>query len=615
MINRKKRVSLQKAILIISLILLFILILIWIGLVFFSKENQAESEEEGNLGTFGILTTDSETGVYFPEGCSGAELKQVWDSIFRESSNSVGIISNDDCEQYFLYKFSEYKNITYILSGINKPNEKGISAIYTNISQELKQQILDIDGSNLDSGDHTIPLLILSILLGNGVSGDREIINSNAAEMEFTDRFSLEAGNWEGPVDEAFIFTDKGRGIVHQTKILTFFFQNTSIGAGIPICTDSDGGQNKDVQGTTTDRTLSNSDYCITDNRLREYYCENETSVKSITPYCDSGKICENGRCVQEEGNNAPIFLSSDCGNISWTKDKNYTLDMEDCFEDSDNDDLEYKIIRNSSCENYNKIGVIKSGTKITLMPLKNWVGNGCFYITANDSKNNIKGTVNFQVYKMPVVFEKFEIKNPLPKSENVTVLGRQNKTFSIDNTNYNSIAWYVDNFLVQNTSKVYRAKHFPPGNYTIHVEIKKGAVEKDNYSWNLRVLEDGSGDRVGIDAKKIIFWAILIIFIIIILLVVWLFIDRKKDKPEKMNLKISSGFKKKKDTPIEKNNPLEEIKKKPKNLKTGKIKKIETKKLGQKNEKKEKLKIEDKTEEKGDIKDHKSQTYFNIPS
>lgn len=70
-------------------------------------------------------------------------------------------------------------------------------------------------------------------------------------------------------------------------------------------CTDSDGGQNYEVQGNTegfgnsTNPVVSKvTDFCIDQNSLTEYYCSNTTYWTKTVYYCPYG--CENGACNKQ---------------------------------------------------------------------------------------------------------------------------------------------------------------------------------------------------------------------------------------------------------------------------------------------------------------------------
>ncbi|MFH1786001.1 MAG: hypothetical protein ABH842_06245 [Candidatus Micrarchaeota archaeon] len=61
-------------------------------------------------------------------------------------------------------------------------------------------------------------------------------------------------------------------------------------------CTETDGGKDELVKGTTTDSTGSNTDYCTPFGGLNEYYCDNG-QMKSDVLMCSVG-TCQNGVCT-----------------------------------------------------------------------------------------------------------------------------------------------------------------------------------------------------------------------------------------------------------------------------------------------------------------------------
>ena len=64
-----------------------------------------------------------------------------------------------------------------------------------------------------------------------------------------------------------------------------------------PACSDSDGGQNFYVRGTTSKGTLNYSDYCGTGNNLFENYCDANGNIQINYLYvCPSG--CSDGACI-----------------------------------------------------------------------------------------------------------------------------------------------------------------------------------------------------------------------------------------------------------------------------------------------------------------------------
>ncbi|HSB46428.1 MAG TPA: Kazal-type serine protease inhibitor family protein [Candidatus Bilamarchaeum sp.] len=62
-------------------------------------------------------------------------------------------------------------------------------------------------------------------------------------------------------------------------------------------CTDSDGGSNAAVAGTTTDSSGSSPDFCASATSVGEYYCSG-TLKQSTTIACPSGQVCTGGECI-----------------------------------------------------------------------------------------------------------------------------------------------------------------------------------------------------------------------------------------------------------------------------------------------------------------------------
>lgn len=65
-------------------------------------------------------------------------------------------------------------------------------------------------------------------------------------------------------------------------------------------CTDSDGGDNKLVKGSCTDRWKGiMHDACISDTRIFEQICQGDACVSAIVKDCPQDTVCRNGACVQ----------------------------------------------------------------------------------------------------------------------------------------------------------------------------------------------------------------------------------------------------------------------------------------------------------------------------
>ncbi|MBU0585930.1 hypothetical protein KJ780_00290 [Candidatus Micrarchaeota archaeon] len=64
------------------------------------------------------------------------------------------------------------------------------------------------------------------------------------------------------------------------------------------VCTDSDGGKDKSVFGQVEAGGSMMQDECISEFKLKEYYCENGTAL-STELACGSGFYCDEGICVE----------------------------------------------------------------------------------------------------------------------------------------------------------------------------------------------------------------------------------------------------------------------------------------------------------------------------
>ena len=74
-------------------------------------------------------------------------------------------------------------------------------------------------------------------------------------------------------------------------------------------CYDSDGGKNNNVTGIATDFTgYRGVDYCINNDVLKEFYCNNiVNTVKSVMVNCsdfDIKTICKDGACIKKVATN-----------------------------------------------------------------------------------------------------------------------------------------------------------------------------------------------------------------------------------------------------------------------------------------------------------------------
>ncbi|VVC04524.1 Uncharacterised protein [Candidatus Bilamarchaeum dharawalense] len=77
------------------------------------------------------------------------------------------------------------------------------------------------------------------------------------------------------------------------------------------VCEDSDGGQDKYEQGTTTKGSDEVTDYCKDSDTVREYFCNANDNIDYNNMDCPSDYECDNGECVST---GSPTCSDSDGG-------------------------------------------------------------------------------------------------------------------------------------------------------------------------------------------------------------------------------------------------------------------------------------------------------------
>ncbi|MFA5856633.1 MAG: hypothetical protein WC867_04695 [Candidatus Pacearchaeota archaeon] len=115
----------------------------------------------------------------------------------------------------------------------------------------------------------------------------------------------------------------------------------------------------------------------------------------------------------------------------------------------------------------------------------------------------------------------KLEIINPNPKNTKVSMYSTENKLFSIDNNEYDSIKWYLDSKILSENKDV-NVKDLKKGNYEIKVIIKEGNQSKSKV-WKLEVLEKQNKD------KSLYFYILIIILVLLIFFIIFYFFRRKR--------------------------------------------------------------------------------------
>jgi len=321
---------------------------------------------------------------------------------------------------------------------------------------------------------------------------------------------------------------------------------NTFI-VSITNCSDSDNGKNENVTGKTIVTTDNQTDYCIDDSRVMEHYCNSSVAlIDNFSISCVGDYNCEAGRCFDNTTENrAPVF---DCGDIAWKVNEEFLLNIADCFNDPDGDNLTYSYGNLSG-----DITILRNDTSLILTPASDWIGSGLFYLYANDSGNKTEGIVNFLVNDTTIIIvtddceergyscvdaglcaqtvsfdcdvgvccnqtmtqvESPEIRSPNPPSESVDAGTGDNLTFSITAVNSNRIEWRLDGVLQERNTESYEIEDLEEGEFEVKVIVKNGDKSVERV-WSLTVeKKENPSDH------SWILWVVIIVVVIGVILV-----------------------------------------------------------------------------------------------
>jgi len=189
--------------------------------------------------------------------------------------------------------------------------------------------------------------------------------------------------------------------------------------------------------------------------------------------------------------------------NITYEKnipEENYTSDIPLNIEENSSANL--SILSNTSSENQS-------------------IANIGFFEELNESDLEVTSSGNDS--QIPTIV--FRIINPQPNKTKISVLVGEYQDFSIDNEDYDSIKWSLNNKIVENKSNSYNFKSLTKGEYSLNVEIKKGSSKKI-YNWRISALEK-QNNKTSSNLPLLITG---IVIVLIILGVIVFFILRKKN-------------------------------------------------------------------------------------
>jgi hypothetical protein len=245
--------------------------------------------------------------------------------------------------------------------------------------------------------------------------------------------------------------------------------------------------------------------------------------------------------------NYEPEFDEDECGEFSWEKNTNKTIDMDSCWSDEDGDNLNYGYgVLNDYRENISIFNL--SGNRLVFVPGLNF--NGSTYLTfyANDSHTRVSHRAYLYIFNnntqnsSPVDFNlpinELELRGSNPAGSEVSFFVNEAKLFSIIAENYELVEWYVDGVLVKEGVLSYVFEEKRPGIYNIEVRILNSSfIEKK--VWMVSIEEDEYIEERIFDVEIgwVVFYSIIVVLIIIIFLIIWLLIIERKRRTRKMSL------------------------------------------------------------------------------
>ncbi len=404
---------------------------------------------------------------------SNEDFEEIWDLIFKESSSGTYISSDVPWNGSIMYKIDE--NFIYVL--IIKIQE----SIESN-EPKLSAEIMGVYGNFSDD--------ILEIIK-NGDSSERE-------------------GLFEYPVFEGVVGNRNINNTLEANNIYNSYFkmQNNS-------------WVYKDFQDMSTVYPSFT------------YY--SEEGLKTREAIILKNNLANYLRYTEKVGlNNEELsFSKDDCGYSLWYVGSKFRLDLKKCF--SHINSSKELVYRYYNPEDYN-ISIIKNGTDYFIESKNNWTGYGYFYVFANDSVNEVKGEVRFNILKKKELSEinsfngdeESKLITPFPDSNSLSLLSGESYKLNISEDGFDSVKWYLEGELISEENSSFDLTDFESGIYTVRVDVIKGNLV-DSKTWSVIITEDPIIKEKGIGLGETIFYTFVVVMIIIILLVIYFLIIEKR--------------------------------------------------------------------------------------
>jgi hypothetical protein len=112
-------------------------------------------------------------------------------------------------------------------------------------------------------------------------------------------------------------------------------------------------------------------------------------------------------------------------------------------------------------------------------------------------------------------IIKEFKISGMSPENANINMFVGEKRTFSINNTDYKAIKWYLDGVLVENMKNKYEFRGLKEGKYQIMVEVSKDSEIKSNL-WHINVFSNENKLPGGLILFIVIGLFVLLIIIIL---------------------------------------------------------------------------------------------------
>jgi hypothetical protein len=107
---------------------------------------------------------------------------------------------------------------------------------------------------------------------------------------------------------------------------------------------------------------------------------------------------------------------------------------------------------------------------------------------------------------------------------------------FSVQNTEYNNIKWYINDIFIEEGRSIYEVEGLGTGTHSVKVEVIKGDIIASK-TWNVNV--KGAKGEEQASRGDIVFYLIIIGIILAIFIVIWIFISEKN----KRRKELQAGF------------------------------------------------------------------------